>query len=111
MSKNLSRIFLFVQLVLKAVMIYCETKDRVDIEDALLSKLFKNYTKTMRPSSTVKVKFALQLNQIVNVIEKDQIVELNTFIDHEWIDERLKWDPTQYDNIDLLRINIEMLWV
>ena len=99
------------KLFIKDVTTFSLANDPVDIEDVLLSKLFQNYIRTMRPSTPVKVKFALQLNQIVNVIEKDQIVELNTFIDHEWIDERLKWDPAEYGNISLLRINVEMLWV
>lgn len=80
-------------------------------EDVLVNKLFQKYVKTIRPSNTVSVKFSLQLNQIVNVIEKDQIVILNTFIDHEWVDERLKWQPAEYNNITLLRINVASLWM
>ncbi len=111
MNKYSPILFIFMQLVTKDMKTSSLANDQVDIEDALLSKLFQNYIKTMRPSTPVQVKFALQLNQIVNVIEKDQIVELNTFIDHEWIDERLKWDPAEYGNISLLRIDVEMLWV
>jgi hypothetical protein len=63
----------------------------VDMEQALIDKLFKNYNKKLRPAGTVEVKFALNLNQIINLIEKDQIIVLNVFIDHEWTDNRLKW--------------------
>ena len=52
-------------------------------EQALLNKLFKSYNKKLKPSGTVEVKFALNLNQIVNLIEKDQIIVLNVFLDHE----------------------------
>jgi len=63
----------------------------VDMEQALIDKLFKSYNKKLRPAGTVEVKFALNLNQIINLIEKDQIIVLNVYIDHEWTDNRLKW--------------------
>jgi hypothetical protein len=60
-------------------------------EQLLIEKLFKVYNKKVRPPGTIQIKFALNLNQIVNLIEKDQIIVLNAFIDHEWTDERLAW--------------------
>ena len=81
-----------------------------DIEQTLLNKLFKNYNKKMKPSGTVEIKFALNLNQIINLVEKDQIIILNVFLDHEWIDNRLSWNPAEFNNISLLRINCEQVW-
>lgn len=60
-------------------------------EQLLIERLFKNYNRKLRPPGTVQVKFALNLNQIVNLNQKDQIIVLNAFIDHEWIDPRLSW--------------------
>ena len=79
-------------------------------EQALINKLFKNYNKKLKPTGTVEVKFALNLNQIVNLIEKEQIIILNVFLDHEWIDNRLRWNPDEHNNITLLRINCEQVW-
>lgn len=87
-----------------------ETIAAVDLEQALIDKLFKNYNKKLRPAGTVEVKFSLNLNQIINLIEKDQIIVLNVFIDHEWIDNRLKWDPAEYGNISILRISSDQIW-
>lgn len=87
-----------------------ETIAAVDVEQALIDKLFKNYNKKLRPAGTVEVKFSLNLNQIINLIEKDQIIILNVFIDHEWIDNRLKWDPAEYGNISILRISSDQIW-
>ena len=56
------------------------------------------------------IKFALNLNQIVTFMEKEQVLVLNVFLDHEWKDERLKWDPEKYENITLLRIDSSLLW-
>ncbi len=39
----------------------------------------------------IQVKFALNLYHIIRLIEKDQIMVLNAFIDHEWTDKRLAW--------------------
>lgn len=60
-------------------------------EQELIEKLLKNYNKKLRPPGTLNVKFSLNLNQIINLIEKDQIIVLNAFIDHQWIDKRLSW--------------------
>ena len=59
----------------------------VDSERDLLDKLFKNYDKKLKPSNSVEIKFSLNLNQIISLIEQEQIIVLNVYIDHEWIDE------------------------
>ena len=79
-------------------------------EQLINNKIFNNYNRRLKPSGTVQVKFSLQLNQIVNVIEKDQIVLLSVFMDHEWIDDRLKWDPLEFNNTTLLRISADQIW-
>lgn len=76
----------------------------------LFRHLLKNYDKEMKPSSSVEIRFALNLNQIVTLIEREQILVVNVFLDHEWIDKRLKWNPSEFNNITLLRINSEKLW-
>lgn len=63
----------------------------IDQEQLLLDKLLKSYNKKIRPPGTLQVKFSLNLNQIIKLIEKDQIIVMNAFIDHEWIDKRLSW--------------------
>lgn len=80
-------------------------------EQKLIDYLFTDYNTQQKPSGTVHVSFALNLNSIVNVLEKDQIFMLNAFVDHEWTDKRLSWDPEDYDNITLLRINGVKLWI
>ena len=82
----------------------------VEREKQLISSLFKDYDKNSRPADTVQVKFSLYLNQIITIIEQEQVLVVNVFLDHEWIDDRLKWDPLIHSNITLLRINNEILW-
>lgn len=63
----------------------------VEKENQLMRQLFINYDKKRKPSGQVDIKFGLNLNNILRVRAKDQIFELNTFLDHEWIDPRLAW--------------------
>ena len=88
---------------------YNETRI-VESEKELINKLFKDYNKRLRPSDTVEIKFSLYLNQIITLIEQEQIIVLNVFLDHEWNDLRLTWDPNEYSNITLLRIDSDQLW-
>lgn len=83
---------------------------RSSFEHDLLKKLFADYNRRIKPYGTIQVKFSLTLNQIVNVIEKDQIVLINVFMDHEWVDKRIAWNPKEYNNITLLRISADQLW-
>lgn len=82
----------------------------LNYERKLVNYLFKNYDKNLRPSYYVEINFSLYLNQIITLIEQEQILVLNVFLDHEWVDQRLSWNPEQYGNITLLRINSALLW-
>jgi hypothetical protein len=61
----------------------------VESEARLLKSIFNNYNKKLRPADTVEIKFSLYLNQIITLIEQEQIIVLNVFLDHEWIDGRI----------------------
>lgn len=58
----------------------------VESEARLLKNLFNNYNRKVRPADTVEIKFSLYLNQIITLMEQEQIIVLNVFLDHEWID-------------------------
>jgi hypothetical protein len=76
-----------------------QAKDLITVEreNALLKQLLANYDKKRKPVGKVDIKFALNLNQIFRVKAKDQIIELNSFLDHEWIDHRLSWSNSYSD--------------
>ena len=60
-------------------------------EETLLKRLLRNYNKKLSPPGPIQVKFGLNLKKIVNLIEKDQIIVVDAWIDHVWIDKRLSW--------------------
>ena len=93
----------------KALKAFNQTKI-VESEERLTQMLFKKYNRNLRPADTVEIKFSLYLNQIITLIEQEQIIVLNVFLDHEWIDNRLMWDPEEFSNISLLRISSSLLW-
>jgi hypothetical protein len=90
-------IFIFIKLIIietnsiSSSRVTRPNTGNIDIEQQLIGKLLQNYNKKLRPSGTVEVKFALNINQIIKLEEKDQIFMLNAFLDHEWIDNRLSW--------------------
>ncbi len=70
---------------------FLQNDEKIDKELALMNEILKNYDKTRKPPGQVDIRFALNLNQILMVRAKDQIFEMNTFLDQEWIDPRLSW--------------------
>ena len=104
-------IFLLIQLIIPIQFVTAAKHNNYNYEQMLIDKLISNYNKNLRPpQGTVQIKFSLNLNQIINLIEKDQIILINAFIDHEWVDKRLSWDPNDYGNLSLIRISGEKVW-
>lgn len=61
----------------------------IDEETRLIRVLLheKNYMKKVRPSNTVVVDIRFIFNQIVSMVEKEQIVISNCFVDQKWTGE------------------------
>ena len=84
-------------------------------ETLLISRLMKNYDPASRPvfngSKSVDVKFSLVFIQICDMDEINQILTSNVWLELEWIDERLVWNRSDYNNLDKIRIPCNRLWV
>ena len=97
LKKNLAFfccVYVFLSICMNEVKVQCTELYHMSVgerEQALISKLLKNYSKKQKPTGTTEVKFALNLNQIIAVKAKDQVFMLNAFLDHEWVDSRLSW--------------------
>jgi hypothetical protein len=90
----------------------------------------KDYLKKVRPSHTVIVDIRLVFNQIVSMVEKEQIIVTNCFVDQKWtgdykqssvffpriikffyrLDSRLVWDPLNFGNITWIRMPATSVW-
>jgi hypothetical protein len=108
---KLKIIFIFVIIIVIKKNTVCESnREIIEAEKAIIDNIFQNYDKSLRPDSFIEIKFSLHLNDIITLIERDQILIINAFIDHVWIDNRLIWKPEEHKNVTLLRINNEKLW-
>uniref|UniRef100_A0AC34PVK2 Neurotransmitter-gated ion-channel ligand-binding domain-containing protein n=1 Tax=Panagrolaimus sp. JU765 TaxID=591449 RepID=A0AC34PVK2_9BILA len=78
-------------------------------ESNLYRDLLANYSSLVRPvrNSTQKLRVAVRffLQQIVNVDEKNQVIELNAWLKYIWFDYRLKWKPEKYEDISSIRFS------
>ncbi|XP_067885061.1 neuronal acetylcholine receptor subunit beta-3-like [Heterodontus francisci] len=86
-----------------------------EIEGTLLKNLFRGYQKWVRPvrnsSDTIKVKFGLEISQLVDVDEKNQLMATNVWLKQEWNDYKLSWNPDDYGGIKTIRVPSESIWL
>ncbi|XP_076443609.1 uncharacterized protein LOC143282052 [Babylonia areolata] len=90
-------------------------KPEVPDEQRLLNKLLNNYHMYSRPvfnaSEKVVIKFGLTLVQISDMDEVNQVLTINVWLEQEWQDERLTWDPKDFNGLTILRIPCEKIWL
>lgn len=83
-------------------------------EYRLIIDLFRSYDKRVRPSvhhtKAVNMTYAVALAQIIDVDEKNQIMTTNCWLNQNWLDPKLKWEPGKYGNISVLRIPYKDIW-
>ncbi|XP_048222446.1 acetylcholine receptor subunit beta [Perognathus longimembris pacificus] len=86
-----------------------------EAEGRLREKLFSGYDSSVRPArevgDRVGVSIGLMLAQLISLNEKDEEMSTKVYLDLEWTDYRLSWDPAEHDGIDLLRITPESVWL
>ncbi|RXN29336.1 neuronal acetylcholine receptor subunit alpha-2-like protein [Labeo rohita] len=110
--KNLPLFFLMVEHV-KPVL--SDGWIHAHAEDKLFKKLFMGYNKWSRPvrniSDVVIIKFGLSIAQLIDVDEKNQMMTTNVWLKQEWNDYKLRWNPSEFDNVTSIRVPSEMIWV
>nr|QEM43363.1 nicotinic acetylcholine receptor alpha 2 subunit [Bradysia odoriphaga] len=81
----------------------------------LYDDLLSTYNRLIRPVSnnteTVLVKLGLRLSQLIDLNLKDQILTTNVWLEHEWQDYKLKWDPSEYGGVTELYVPSEHIWL
>ncbi|XP_032874694.1 neuronal acetylcholine receptor subunit non-alpha-3-like [Amblyraja radiata] len=86
-----------------------------EMEDTLLKNLFLGYQKWERPvrnrNDTIRVKFGLEISQLVDVDEKNQLMATNVWLKQEWNDYKLSWNPDDYGGISIVRVPSESIWL
>nr|AWJ68155.1 putative nicotinic acetylcholine receptor 4 [Hirudo verbana] len=74
-----------------------------------------SYNKLIRPvgqnSDTLVVKVGLRLTSIIDIDEKNQIMTTNVWLEQEWYDYKLKWNPENYGNVRKLYVPPDAIWL
>lgn len=83
-------------------------------ERKLLFDLLSNYNTLERPvaneSEPLLLSFGLTLQQIIDVDEKNQLLVTNIWLELDWVDVNLRWDPKLYGGVKDLRIPPNKIW-
>ncbi|XP_078044318.1 nicotinic acetylcholine receptor alpha1 isoform X7 [Augochlora pura] len=81
----------------------------------LYDDLLSNYNRLIRPvgnnSDCLTVKMGLRLSQLIDVNLKNQIMTTNVWVEQEWNDYKLKWNPDDYGGVDTLHVPSEHIWL
>uniref|UniRef100_A0A6G1SMP0 Acetylcholine receptor subunit beta-like 2 n=1 Tax=Aceria tosichella TaxID=561515 RepID=A0A6G1SMP0_9ACAR len=80
----------------------------------LYEDLMMPYNRLLRPvqndNDTLLVKLGLKLSQLIDVNLRYQMMTTIVWMEQEWIDYKLKWDPDDYGGITKLHVPSEDLW-
>uniref|UniRef100_A0A8C3YIG0 Cholinergic receptor nicotinic alpha 3 subunit n=1 Tax=Catagonus wagneri TaxID=51154 RepID=A0A8C3YIG0_9CETA len=85
-----------------------------DAEHRLFERLFEDYNEIIRPvanvSDPVIIQFEVSMSQLVKVDEVNQIIETNLWLKQIWNDYKLKWNPSDYDGAEFMRVPAQKIW-
>ncbi|WAQ93627.1 LGC4-like protein, partial [Mya arenaria] len=83
-------------------------------EYRLVRDLFVAYDKRVRPathwSKPVNTTYGVALAQIIDVDEKNQIITTNCWLNQNWLDPKLRWEPQKYGNITVIGVPYTDIW-
>ncbi|ELV09594.1 Acetylcholine receptor subunit gamma [Tupaia chinensis] len=83
-------------------------------EGRLLADLMRDYNPHLRPalhgSDVVNVSLKLTLTNLISLNEREEALTTNVWIEMQWCDFRLRWDPQDYEGLWVLRVPSSMVW-
>lgn len=83
--------------------------------DQLYEELMYYYNKGVRPvkntSEPLRVKFGASLIRIIDVDEVNQVLTTNLWLEMQWYDYKLHWDPAKFNGITKLHIPSDAIWI
>ncbi|CAF0836400.1 unnamed protein product [Adineta ricciae] len=85
-----------------------------DYEEQLFKELFQDYNPLIRPvqrlDDTVTVSFSIALLQLISVVEKEQVLKTNVWLQVKWHDYQMKWKREKYGGIQSIRVPPSQVW-
>ncbi|XP_077864966.1 neuronal acetylcholine receptor subunit alpha-9-II-like [Saccoglossus kowalevskii] len=96
------------------ILYFAASSSDVDIQAILVNDLLNNYSKITRPvfntSMATVVTHQLIPIQILNVDERNQVITVKVWVELSWNDELLRWNASDYGELDSVHIPISKLW-
>ncbi|CAJ0953265.1 unnamed protein product, partial [Mesorhabditis belari] len=85
-------------------------------EERLMADVFRGYNNLILPVKNnsqlpMTVKVALQVQLLINVDEMTQVMHTNVWVTLQWTDFQMKWNPLEYDDIGIIRVPPDKVWV
>nr|XP_020028390.1 acetylcholine receptor subunit gamma isoform X2 [Castor canadensis] len=100
-------------LLLLLLAVYLGAQGR-NQEERLLADLMSSYDPHLRPaerdSDVVNVSLKLTLTNLISLNEREEALTTNVWIEMQWCDYRLRWDPQDYEGLWVLRVPSTMVW-
>lgn len=92
----------------------CLGENLLDVQTRLLDTLLSKYDKRILPqhntSAPVPLSLGVRLLNLVELFEKEEILETGVYLQQMWFDFRLMWDPSRYQRLHVIHIPVELLW-
>ncbi|CAF3628111.1 unnamed protein product [Rotaria socialis] len=83
-------------------------------EEQLFKELFQNYNPLIRPvrklEETITVSFSIALLQLISVVEKEQVLKTNVWLQVKWHDYQMQWKREKYGGIQSIRVPPSQVW-
>ncbi|KAL3981855.1 Neurotransmitter-gated ion-channel ligand binding domain family protein [Acanthocheilonema viteae] len=91
------------------------TRSFAELEGQLYQDLLYDYNKIPRPiknsTDVLTVNLGASLIRIIDVDEKNQILTTNLWLEMQWNDSKLIWNPSKYGGITMLYIPSDRIWI
>uniref|UniRef100_A0A286XZT3 Cholinergic receptor nicotinic gamma subunit n=1 Tax=Cavia porcellus TaxID=10141 RepID=A0A286XZT3_CAVPO len=101
-------------LLLLSLLAACLGAQGRNQEERLLADLMHSYDPHLRPAErdtdVVNVSLKLTLTNLISLNEREEALTTNVWIEMQWCDYRLRWDPQDYGGLWVLRVPSTMVW-
>ncbi|KAK3597586.1 hypothetical protein CHS0354_030127 [Potamilus streckersoni] len=99
-------------LLLTAIMNTCSGEMP---REKLTKALLENYVKSVKPEpsdgSQFKLTVGLTLVNLDDVDDDNKVIETHSYMDQTWKDERLAWDPSDFNDVRVLHLPADSIWI
>ncbi|MFH4973812.1 hypothetical protein AB6A40_000521 [Gnathostoma spinigerum] len=81
----------------------------------LIEELLSDYNKGVRPvknvSDALVVKFGANLCRLLDVDEVNQVLTTSLWLELQWSDSKLTWNPDEWGNVKRIHIPSDQIWI